>query len=249
MRKRMWCTAATVVVLLSATGAVPDGAYVLAADSRRILIVDADSNAMKWGFEPAVVTVTAGSTVAWHNAGSQTHTVTADDRSFDSRDLASGADWQWTFPAAGDFNYHCTPHPWMKGVVHVVAISTPTTAASATPATQPAASATTGTSAPRPSPEQAAGATQAAPTTTTTQAVATPASTTATAAPTTTLPSAAAPAATTTTTSAPMVDERAAAGTQGSSEHGDGSPVAIAFAAIATLAVAAAAAKLLLSKP
>ena len=243
MHKRMWFTAATVVALLSATGAVPDGAYVLAAESRRILIVDADSNAMKWGFEPAGVTVPAGSTVVWHNAGSQTHTVTADDRSFDSPDLASGADWQWTFPATGDFPYHCRPHPWMKGVVRVVAISTPTTAASATPTTQPAASATTATSAPRATPAPAAAASQAAPTTTTTVTI--PVSTTATAAPTdTTL----APAAT--TTSAPTADEpAAAAGTQGGSDHGRGSPAGIAFAVIATLAVTGAAAKMLRAKP
>lgn len=246
MRKRMWLTAAMVVVLLSATGAALEGAYVLAAESRRILIVDADSNAMNWGFEPADVTVPAGATVVWHNAGSQTHTVTADDRSFDSRDLAPGADWQRAFPAAGDFAYHCRPHPWMKGVVRVVAISIPTTAASAPRTTQPAASATTATSAPRATPAPAPAASQADPTTTTTVTI--PASTTPSPAPTETLAPDAAASATTTSSSAPTADEPAAARTETGSGGRRGSPAGIAFAAIATLTLTAVAAKMLLAK-
>src|SRR5687768_8704241 len=37
-----------------------------------------------FAFEPAAVTVPAGTTVTWTNTGSRPHTVTADDGSFDS---------------------------------------------------------------------------------------------------------------------------------------------------------------------
>ncbi|HEV8405576.1 MAG TPA: plastocyanin/azurin family copper-binding protein [Nitrososphaera sp.] len=28
--------------------------------------------------------------------------------------------WSFTFTKAGEFTYHCEPHPWMKGKVVVV---------------------------------------------------------------------------------------------------------------------------------
>lgn len=70
-------------------------------------------------FDPADVTVTAGTTVRWTNHDAIAHTVTADDNSWDSGLLATGTSWSHTFDKAGDFSYHCTPHPFMKGTIHV----------------------------------------------------------------------------------------------------------------------------------
>ena len=139
MRKGTWRTGAAIVVLLSGVGVVLGGPRVL-ADSRVVIGGDTESDINKWGYQPADVTVSVGSAVVWHNGGTQTHTVTADDgKSFDSGDVKPGADWQWKPTAAGDFSYHCTPHPWMKAVIHVTGASSPTTAAT-TQTTAPSAS-------------------------------------------------------------------------------------------------------------
>jgi plastocyanin len=70
-------------------------------------------------FVPPSITVTAGSTVVWSNEGPSGHTVTADDGSFDSRNITPGATFEMTFETPGTYAYHCTPHPNMIGTVIV----------------------------------------------------------------------------------------------------------------------------------
>ena len=55
-----------------------------AADGTRVQMVDNEPDLTNWHFDPAEVTVPAGATVVWLNKGKEEHTVTADDRSFDS---------------------------------------------------------------------------------------------------------------------------------------------------------------------
>jgi plastocyanin len=74
-----------------------------------------------FAFHPASVTVTAGDTIAWTNEDPASHTVTADDGSFDTGTLAKGTSGSHTFATAGTFAYHCTIHPTMTGTVTVVA--------------------------------------------------------------------------------------------------------------------------------
>jgi plastocyanin len=102
-----------------------------AAEGARVLMVDNEPDLTNWHYEPADVTVPAGSTVVWVNQGKEDHTVTADDRSFDSGYKKKGASFQRAFPRPGKYSYHCAPHPWMKGTVVVVAAASPapTTAA------------------------------------------------------------------------------------------------------------------------
>jgi plastocyanin len=100
--------AAVFVVLALAIGA--RGAF--AQDGAAVSIVD-------FAFEPASVEVRSGDTVTWTNTGAAPHTVTADDGSFDSGQLAPGATFSQTFDARGDFTYHCTIHPQMTGTVSV----------------------------------------------------------------------------------------------------------------------------------
>src|SRR5438093_4142848 len=148
MRKGMSSAAAGFVLLLSGAGVILGIPRGLAADSR-VAIVDKDAagDVYKWRFEPAELTVPAGTTVVWQNNGDQPHTVTADDNSFDSNSVNPGGSYQHAFAAAGDFAYHCQPHPWMKAKIHVTGgASTPTTAAS-TATTQAAASPTSPTTA------------------------------------------------------------------------------------------------------
>lgn len=65
------------------------------------------------------ITVSVGTTVEWKNGDPLPHTVTANDKSFDSGLIQPGKMHRHTFTRAGTFNYHCVPHPFMKGVIVV----------------------------------------------------------------------------------------------------------------------------------
>lgn len=70
-------------------------------------------------FNPLSLSVTTGTTVTWVNNDTTAHTVTADDGSFNSGIIATGAKFTWAFSTAGTFAYHCTLHPEMMGTVVV----------------------------------------------------------------------------------------------------------------------------------
>ena len=72
-----------------------------------------------FSFNPASISVTAGQEVTFTNNDSTTHTVTADDNSFNSGNLAPGKSFKKTFSSAGTFGYHCSIHTTMKGTVEV----------------------------------------------------------------------------------------------------------------------------------
>ena len=99
-----------------------------AAEGARVLMVDDEPDLTNWHFDPAEVTVPAGSTVVWFNKGKEEHTVTSDPDSrekFDSGYKKPGASWQRVFSQPGRFGYYCAPHPWMKGTVVVLAAEAP----------------------------------------------------------------------------------------------------------------------------
>ena len=70
-------------------------------------------------FDPTSLTVPTGSKVTWTNNDTTAHTVTFDDGSADSGNIAPGSTFDHTFAAAGTFAYHCTIHAFMKGTVTV----------------------------------------------------------------------------------------------------------------------------------
>lgn len=123
------------LALALATGAAL-AAPLAVADGTRVQMVDNDPDLTSWHFDPAELTVPAGSTVVWHNGGKEDHTVTADDKSFDSGLKKPGTDFQRVFPKVGRYTYHCVPHPWMTAAIKVVAAADiPTAASAATGAT------------------------------------------------------------------------------------------------------------------
>ena len=70
-------------------------------------------------FVPGRIQITAGTTVVWRNEDQLIHTVTANDKSFDSGLLQPGRTYRRTFERPGQYPYYCLPHPFMKGVVVV----------------------------------------------------------------------------------------------------------------------------------
>lgn len=63
--------------------------------------------------------VPVGTTVEWTNNDPVAHTVTSVDKSFNSGLINPGKTYRHTFTKAGTYNYSCTTHPFMKGVVAV----------------------------------------------------------------------------------------------------------------------------------
>ncbi len=72
-------------------------------------------------YEVNVLTVPVGTTVTWVNQDEQLHTVTEVGGAFDSGFLREGESWSFTFDTPGEFEYLCTPHPWMRAKVVVEA--------------------------------------------------------------------------------------------------------------------------------
>ena len=93
---------------VSAAAAVPNSAAPQVAVAMRQL-----------AFAPNLVEIGAGGTVAWTNRDQLPHTVTADDGAWDSGPIAPGVTWRRTFERPGTYRFHCTPHPFMKGVIVV----------------------------------------------------------------------------------------------------------------------------------
>jgi plastocyanin/uncharacterized membrane protein len=78
-------------------------------------------------FDPAEMTVNAGDTIEWKNEDIFSHTVTANDGSFDSGLIAPGQSWKTVVKKAGTIGYHCRPHTNMTASLVVLSGAQPGT--------------------------------------------------------------------------------------------------------------------------
>ncbi|ADE04258.1 halocyanin domain-containing protein [Haloferax volcanii] len=100
-----------------------DGVEAQTGLQRVTVEVGSQANGGAFGFGPAAIRVSKGTTVAWTWTGEGgSHNVAAEDGSFES-DLVSAGDhtFEHTFEEAGTYTYACTPHKTlgMKGAVVV----------------------------------------------------------------------------------------------------------------------------------
>ena len=72
-----------------------------------------------FSFSVASLSIASGATVTWTNNDATAHTVTADDGTFNSGNIAPGQTFSRTFTSTGTFAYHCSIHPMMKAAVVV----------------------------------------------------------------------------------------------------------------------------------
>lgn len=78
-----------------------------------------DIHNLKYGME--TLEITEGTTVVWTNKDPLQHSVIADGEAFDSGLIDPTKSFSNTFMKAGEYPYHCMPHPFMKGMVVVKA--------------------------------------------------------------------------------------------------------------------------------
>jgi plastocyanin len=110
MRLLVLCAITAIII-----GVVPAVAGTMSSSSGSATQVTIDN----YAFKPAMITVVPGTKVTWKNMDDDPHTVTADDGSFDSKGLAQGDSFSFTFKKPGTYNYHCSVHPFMKATVIV----------------------------------------------------------------------------------------------------------------------------------
>ena len=101
------------------------------APVNRVEATDPAREGKQLSFEPATLTVEAGSTIVLANVGGKPHTLTADDQeaegAFDTGVVTPGAEngrfagknASVSVPEPGTFAFHCEVHPVMKGTVTV----------------------------------------------------------------------------------------------------------------------------------
>jgi len=126
-----------VITLVALFALVPiAGAAPRAAETKDVNIKD-------FQFDPNTISVNVGDTIHWKNNGQNEHTAQADDKSFDSGDLAVGKEFSFTFTKAGTFPFYCKYHgsPGGKGMSGTITVAE----AAAAPAPAPAAEGPTGT--------------------------------------------------------------------------------------------------------
>lgn len=100
---------------LAATAAGPLAASAASAAEARTAIIEI--RGMK--FEPATLTIAAGTRVTWVNDDTMPHTVADKGHVFRSAALDVKDQYSFTFATPGDFTYFCTLHPFMVGRVIV----------------------------------------------------------------------------------------------------------------------------------
>jgi len=68
-------------------------------------------------YSPNPITVKVGAKVVVTNDDGTVHTLTADDKSFDTGDLDGGAKQTITIDKPGKYAYHCAIHNYMTGTI------------------------------------------------------------------------------------------------------------------------------------
>ncbi|HEX3651932.1 MAG TPA: cupredoxin family copper-binding protein [Rhizomicrobium sp.] len=81
-----------------------------------------DSNTVtikNFNFSPMQLSVSVGSTVTWHNADEEPHTVTSDTGAFRSGAIDGGGNYAFKFVKPGTYKYLCSIHPQMVATIVV----------------------------------------------------------------------------------------------------------------------------------
>jgi len=73
----------------------------------------------RMAFQRERVEIPAGATVRWVNRDPVGHTTTSDDGVWASSLIGPGETYEHTFTDAGEFLYHCIPHPFMTATIVV----------------------------------------------------------------------------------------------------------------------------------
>ena len=113
--RRLWVTCAAVAILFAGAACQGDSADDLATEapaSPAPALPEADETVSidDFQYEPDRIRVELGTSIAWENADSREHTVTAENEAFDSGDIAADGNFVQLFEQVGVYDYYCTIH-------------------------------------------------------------------------------------------------------------------------------------------
>ncbi|MGI9185701.1 MAG: cupredoxin domain-containing protein [Solirubrobacteraceae bacterium] len=80
----------------------------------------ADLKIANYAYQPAVLTVRAGTKVTVTNSDQTAHTVTARSGAFDSGTVNAGKSQRFTATKPGVYQYYCQFHAFMSGTIKVI---------------------------------------------------------------------------------------------------------------------------------
>lgn len=119
MLNKLFTTLVLSIMLLTACSPAATPAPTQALPTQAASGNEVQINISGFKFDPSTSTVKVGTTVTWTNMDTAGHTVTADDGSWTSDNLANGATYSHTFDKPGTYTYHCNFHSGMKGTIVV----------------------------------------------------------------------------------------------------------------------------------
>jgi plastocyanin len=105
---------AALAFLSSIPASAADGPPTVTPPGRYVVIAH-------WKFTPKVLVTVVGTTVEWINRGNGSHTSISDDGLWNSRAIAPGGTFSYTFTAPGTYSYHCRYGNGINGQVQVEA--------------------------------------------------------------------------------------------------------------------------------
>ena len=103
-----------------ATGVLAGAAGIHVISARA---ADTEVRIENFAFLPQRLVAKAGTTVAWMNADDSPHTVVSGTRLFKSKALDTDDRFSYTFTTPGVYEYFCSVHPHMTGIVVVEAVT------------------------------------------------------------------------------------------------------------------------------
>ena len=105
-------TASAAAVTITPTVLIVSPTGVSTSSARRLEVIISNSS-----FQPADITTGKGSLIVWKNNDAVSHTVTADDGSFNSGEIKAGGSFDQRFDYIKTYSYSCSFHPEMKGTI------------------------------------------------------------------------------------------------------------------------------------
>lgn len=115
MTKARTLLAAVSVGVLAATAGFADSIEILDTAPEGAVVVDID----KLKYQTPEVTIKVGDAVTWTNLEVMPHDVNFDKEKVRGDMLKKDESWSARFTEAGTYDYHCSPHPFMRGKVIV----------------------------------------------------------------------------------------------------------------------------------
>jgi plastocyanin len=91
----------------------------LALGATVVALQQPEVRAINYAYEPATLTVSAGTMVRFVNLDDDVHTISHRGGLFESGLLFKGDSWTYVFNTPGTYEYFCLPHPWMQGTIIV----------------------------------------------------------------------------------------------------------------------------------